>query len=389
MSLVSTSLFGQLTILPIPSEVPLSERLGWKTDIMTTQDGGEEAHQVRNLPRRRYDFNLPISASEYQRAFNTVYGARTNTWAVPMWTEAQNVGAVSGGLSSLSAVTANYDFRADSLALLWASPRDWQVLEIQTVNSGPDSLDFYGTTNAFNDAWLLPVRVGHLVGDVSRASNSYNGGIRLAFDIEDLAELSVSAPTQYLSEDVYFDEWLYSGSNFTDRLIQRVDYVDEELGVVAYRSPWNNGRVGRPFRKILTTPEEINTFKQFLYRRAGRYRKFWQPSFDSDFRVSSTGTVTDVLRVFTDDYTSHAANRTHIAIEDLSGNWYARNIDSVAAASGTELNLTLDSAINVDAAEILRVSYLGLKRLETDLVDLNWLGGGVAEVEVRILELSP
>lgn len=389
MSLVTTTLFGQLTILPIPSQVPLGERLSWKTDLFTSEDGTDEAHQVRNFPRRRYDFNLPTNHTEYQRAFNTLYGARAAQWAVPMWTEAQQLGAVSGGASNIVVTTSNYDFRADSLALLWASPRDWQVVEIETVNSGPDSLDLYGTTNAFDNAWIMPIRIGHLVGDVSRSTNSFNSEFRVAFDLEDLRELSVSAPTQYLSNDIYFDEWLFSGSNFTDKLIQRVDYVDEQLGVVSYRSPWNYGRVARPMRKILETPAEVYAFRQFLYRRAGRYRKFWQPSFDADLRVTSTGTVTDTLRINADDWDDHASDRTHIAIQDADGNWYARNIDSTTPAPSNQLDLTLDSAINVAGPSIVRVSYLGLKRLETDVVDLDWVGGGVCQVQIRILELSP
>lgn len=389
MSLVTTTLFGQLTILPIPSQVPVGERLSWKTDIIPSRDGSEEAHQVRNLARRRYDYKLPANQDEYQRAFNTLYGARTNQWAVPMWTEAQQIGAVTGGQTSLTATTDSYDFRADSLALLWASPRDWQVVEIQTVNTGPDSLDLYGTTNAFSNAWLMPVRIGHIIGNINRDSNSHASEYTVGFDLEDLVEISSSAPAQYLFNDIYFDEWLFSGGKISDRLIQQVDYVDEELGVVAYRSPWTNGRVSRPMAKILETPAEVYAFRQFLYRRAGRYRKFWQPSFDSDLRVTSTGTVTDVLRISADDWDDHSDNRTHIAIEDSDGNWYARNIDSYAVASGTDLNLTLDSAINVAASSIVRVSYLGLKRLETDIVDFDWLGGGACQVQIRMLELSP
>lgn len=389
MALITTTLFGQLTLLPIPSQVPLVERLSWKTDLLTSRDGTDEAHQVRNLPRRRYDYNLPINSTEYQRAFNTMYGSRASQWAIPMWTEAQQLGAVSAGASNIVVDTADFDFRADSLALLWSSPQDWQVIEVETVNNTPDSLDLYDTTNAFDNAWILPVRIGHLVGDVTRSTNSFNGLFRIAYDLEDLRDLSVSAPTQYLSEDVYFDEWLFSGTNFTEKLVQRVDYVDEQLGVVSYRSPWNYGRVARPMEKVLGSVAEVNAFRQFLYRRAGRYRKFWIPSFDSDLRVTSTGTVTDTLRIHADDWDDHATDRTHIAIQDQDGNWYARNIDSTQPAASNQIDLTLDSAINVAGSSIIRVSYLGLKRLETDVVDLDWIGGGVCRSQIRMLELSP
>lgn len=389
MALISTTLFGNVTLLSIPSEAPVSERYSWKTNILPANDGSEEPHQVRNLPRRRYDYTLPANANEYQRAFNTLYGSRDALWAVPLWTEAQSIGAVAASQTNIAATTENYDFRDDSLALLWASPRDFQLVEIQTVNSGPDSLDIYGTTNEFASAWIIPVRLGHLVGEVGRGTNSHNGVYRVAFDLEDLVDISVSAPPQYLSSDIYFDEWLFSGTNFSDKLIQVVDYVDEELGVVSYRSPWTNGRVSRPFLKLLKNPAEVYAFKQFLHRRAGRYRRFWQPSFDADLRLGSTGTITTTLRVHRDDYQTHASARTHIAIEDSDHNWYPRIVTDIQLSGSEYYDLTLDSPLNLDASAILRISYLGLKRLETDVVDFDWIGGGVCQIQVRLLELSP
>lgn len=387
MSLVTTSLFGDVTLLPIPSQVPLKEKLSWLTDLIPFNEGSEETHQVRNLPRRRYDYRLPTSQEEYARAFNVLYGARTDLWAIPMWTEAQLLGVVTAGESTLTAVTAGYDFRDDSLALLWASPRDWQVVEIDSAGSG--SLSLYGTTNSFSNAWLLPVRRGYLVGDVSRLGNGYNGHVSVSYEIEDLAELSADEPEQFLGDDIYFDEWLFSGSGVTDKFVQQVNYIDEQLGVVSYRSPWAHARISRPIEKVLSGPEDVNSFREFLYRRAGRYRRFWQPSFDNDLRVTSTGTVTDVLRIEEDERTNYAADRTHIAVQDSSGTWYARTVTGSAPAATDQLDLTLDAPINVAAGNIVRVSYLGLKRLESDAVDLNWVGGGVALCQIRVLEVEP
>lgn len=390
MAAVTTTLYGAVQLLPLAASAPLNEQLAWKTDVMISFNGTEERLQVRNSPRRRFDMVFPATQAEYQRGFNILYGERASLWAVPQWTEAQRIANVSGGAGSIVCNTTYYDFRTASLALLWSSPSDWEIVEVATVTPGsPGSLTLDGTTSgAFTTPWLLPVRIGHIVGTPTRITNSYNGDYKVAFELEDNISLVPSTPTQYLTDDIYYDEGLFAGSSFSDKITKRVDTVDEQLGIVAYRSPWTYSRVSRPFRWQLSTPQEVFEFREFLHRRAGRWRQFWMPSFDNDMRVVDTGAVTTVLTVETDDYEAHAADRTHIAVESPAGTWQPREITSTAP-SGGNLELTLDSAINVDAGDIVRVSYLGLKRLEPDRVDIHWNGGGVADVEVRMLEISP
>jgi phage baseplate assembly protein gpV len=132
----------------------------------------------------------------------------------------------------------------------------------------------------------------------------------------------------------------------------------------------------------------MRQFREWLHRRAGRYRAFWQPTFESDFRVRSMGTVTTSLIVASDDYLPHSAQRPHLAVE-AAGVWYARTITDAVQLDADRVQLVLNSALNVAAERIARVSYLGLKRLDTDRVEMNWVGGGVCTVEMRLLELAP
>ena len=49
--------------------------------------------------------------------------------------------------------------------------------------------------------------------------------------------------------------------------------------------------------------------------------------------------------------------------------------------------MTLSSSLGFNASEIQYVSYLGLVRLATDSIDLNWLGNGVVQVSFDELEI--
>ncbi|MDX9698651.1 MAG: hypothetical protein RBT55_03675 [Rhodocyclaceae bacterium] len=370
---------------PYPPE-KVRERLEWKTDVIEAEDSTEDRLALRERPRQSFNFDYPTSNTEYARAFNLVIGSMPEQWLIPVWTEAQRLGAVSAGAFSITAVTDRYDFRDESLVLLWETPRKWQILGTTAISSG--SIGVTQPTEAFTNAWLLPIRKGYIVGNVNRQTNSHVAVWSIGFEVEDNVVLASDAPDQFLADDIYFLEGLLSGSSITDNVIQKVEVTDFDLGAVAYFSPWTNARVSRPYRVVLADAEEVWQYRLWLHRRAGRYRQFWSPSLDADLRLRSAGTITDSLIIDSDDYLGYASNRTHLAVQTKDGTWYARTITDATELDSERTQLNLDSAINVAASDVLRVSYLGLKRLETDKIDFNWLGGGACQIEVRLLEIA-
>lgn len=374
-------------LISVPPQAPVRETLAWKTDVQESFDGSEERLQVRLSPRQEFEYNYPAQADRKTVLFNTLYGAWPDRWLVPVWTQAQSIGAVTAGLQNLAVTTAYSEFRASSLALLWESPDRWQLVGIDLV--GGSSLTFVGLTEAFDNAWIMPVRFARIVSNVEKGTNAHRAEFSVNYEVLDNAALAVSAPTQFLGEDFYTDEILMTGESVSDNLIRRVEVLDEALGAVAFRSPWNYTRVSRPFRKIAANAAEAWAIRQWLHRRAGRYKAFWQPSFEADLRLLSSGTITGFLVVAADEYRRHAADRTHLAVETADGSWYARTITLVNDLGNGEIKLTLDSNLNVAASSVLRVCYLGLKRLDADRVQITWPGGGVAQVDVRMMELNP
>lgn len=371
---------------PYPPE-RVRERLEWLTDVLEADDGSEERLRLRDRPRQSFTFDLPVSNREYARAFNIAYGSIPDQWFVPVWTEARRLGAVASGAFKIDTPTNIYDFRGQSHALLWESPRKWQLVGTTTVGAG--SIGLSQPTEGFANAWVMPVRLGHLTGNVNRQTGGHEATWALTFTIDDNVSLASPDPDQFLGEDLQFLEGLLSGDSVTDNLIQRVEVTDLSLGTVAYRSPWANPRLSRPYRVVLANAAEVWAHRLWLHRRGGRYKAFWSPSLDADLRLRSVGTIAAELVVDSDDRQAYASDRTHIAVQTRDGAWAVRTVLGAEAIDSERTQLKLDSALNVSAADVLRVSYLGLRRLETDKVEFNWLGGGACQVEVRLVEIAP
>lgn len=390
MAKIITNLFGELALLPIPARVPLRETLEWRTDLMTSFNGTENRLRLRNHPRQTFLYNLPETASVKPSAFIAQYGALGLKWAVPLWAEAQHLGTVLMNLQTILCDTTNYDLRAQSLALLYQNATQWQVVEIDTVATG--ELTLVGYTDAFQNAYLIPLRLGHIEGSPERTSNGYEAETQLRFEIEDIQALAEDAPAQFLGRDLYLTPGLFTNDALSHEISTRVDRVDYALGKVARRTPWRYNRDTRPKNVLCEGAAEVRAYRKWLMRRAGRFRPFWEPTFENDLRHKASGTVTNVLPVqAADGLLDWLPLRNHIAVLTSGGTWLCRTINSAALKTGdaSTVELTLDSALNVAAGNIHAVSFLGLRRLDTDRVELNWRGNSVVASTVNTVEIQP
>ena len=386
MAKVTTELFGELAVLPYQAEAPVKESLEFLTDVIEAYDATEERLQMRSKPRQSFNYSIPLQAWRTAAAFNTEYGAIRKDWAVPIWTEAQYVGTIGAGVLSIDCNTSLYDLRPQSLAMLYSVCGDYQVIEIDEVFS--DHITLLADTEYVAGAWLMPVRKGWIQGNIDKPTNGHNGKSSLTFVIDDNPTITPALPAQYLGDDIYYDAPLLSSGSLPASLSQRQDITDMSLGPVARRTNWNRPQYGKPWRSLFTTPEEVRNFREFLYRRAGKFRRFWYPTFENNMRVANTGNITTTLIIQSDSFIDYASFRTNIAIQ-ANGVWYPRAISNPVQVSATQVQLTLSSALNVRAETIARISYLGLHRFDADRIELNWQGGGVVETNIQILELAP
>lgn len=346
------------------------ETLQWVTEVTILEDGGEDRSQMRLIARDGLGMSVFIPPLYQPLAKNLLRGKRTSRWMVPFWPHLQQIGAVTEDLLTLTCDPDFRDFRVGEYACLWQSPDDYQLLGIDTI--GASSITFNQPTRAFTDALLIPVRAAILTGDPSRDIRGWNSAVQVQFMCDGGADWSGDAPDQYLDNDIYFDESLFPGRLPGEEVQGQVGLFDEALGGFDHLSPWIRNRQQRSKGFMAEDLEEGWDIRQFLHRRAGRFRPFWLPSFERDFTVLSTGALTTTLLVRNDEYLQNVNGRTHIAIETAADGWMARTIEDAAESDPGEIVLTLDSSLDCDASEILRVCWLGLYRLDADRVEINW-----------------
>lgn len=376
-------------LLPFWARPPVSETLEWLTDVIVSDDGTEDRAQMRVNPRQSVTYSLYVPHQHQPAAKNMIYGGRARRWFVPFWPHVQSAGAISAGETLITLPTEFVDLRpASGLVLIYQSPSQYQIVGLSAVVSATQIM-ISGLTEAFSDAWVVPMLPGRLSQNPTRRGNGRNGDLQVAFDMDRNRQLEPAAPAQFLGYDLYTERTLLDGGGtFSEDVLASIAQLDEELGRVEYSGLWTNNRPRRSMRLMGDGLEEAWAIREFLHRRAGRLRPFWQPTFEADLVSTAAGAVTTTLTVRSDGYLTHAASRTHIALETASG-WLVRTITAAEEISDTETELTLNASLAINASEILCISWLGLHRLDADRVEISWLGGQVCSVSVPIIEVQP
>lgn len=365
------------------------EILEWKTDITESETGVEEAVSVRDIPDQTFEVTAFVPPANCAQLFNNLYTGLPFQWGLPLWHEAQTINYVSG--TGFECVATGRTFTVGGYVILWKSPLDFQfavisdLIPVDNINSAETMFVLLETSIATTTGVIvMPMVLGHLRGEPTRQFNGHDEFVTITFAVDQPALVESTAPKQFNNHDLFLpsEEGLLNGEREESTVLTRIDTFTSELGITAYDYTWNHAKATYPYNLFLDSIESTYAAKQWLYRRAGRYRRFWVPSWENDLNiVTSTSTSLTVKNDGFEDLSE--LGRTAVAIETTAG-WFPRTL-IYASTTGETSTFTITPAIT---GTILRVSWLGLKRLQSDRVEIHYLTGGLSKINLVLLEVS-
>lgn len=390
---LTTQNFGEVILLTSPALVGATESIAFKTDIFESKNGTENRIPLKDKARQTLSFSSSVLRNEIAQNFNVQWGGIRKNWAIPLAQESQFIGDVASEIIEINGQSVEqavvlcrtdiFSFYDGCLALLKNKTK--QVLvEVQKVES--DRLQLKGAINIAR-ANLYPVRICFINGDISRQIGNFYTHSNIIFVVIDEPEIEDVVPDQFLNNDLHQFCLLLDGSTLDAAITQNQNIIDNEVGVIYQGTDWDFARYRKQFRTTLRGPEELYAYRQFLFRRKGKYQPFWLPTYESNMRCKSTGFISSVMLIESDQHKQLSSVRKHIAIKS-NGAWTTHTITASAIVLGGAVQLTIAPALNKEASTVQLISYLGLHRLDADSVDLSYQGAGNVEVAVPILEIG-
>jgi hypothetical protein len=370
---ITTNYYGDVYVWPFIPRYPFREALEWYTDLSESHVGGDSTAKFRNAPRLSFEIESTIPEDRIADTYINIYKGVASQWAVPYWPEREKI-SISAGATTLD---SNYNLEPTSLAIIWQSSSRWEVVEVDS------DYDISEVQESYYGAWIIPLRVGKMTPSPRFSQDTTRGLFSFFFRSDYNYEKDTDPLTQYNGYDFYDDDCLLMDNDgLVDSIVRRMDIMDNVTGAVSTYSPWDCTRRERQYRVLTQSRDSYKEFINFLYRRSGRYKPFWMPTAYEDLSLVSTGVLGSTISV---ELIETDECRNHIAIK-ANDQWYPFEIDSVV--DGTNTNLFLTESVGIDAADVQKISYLGLHRLNTDRVEIEHLAGEQAQAAFPIMEVK-
>lgn len=401
---IQTSQFGEVHVLTNCPLLNSTERLEWMTEVHESFDGNEERYPLRDTPRQILSFNYVQMRKEMGDMFHMLSANLRGQWGIPL----KQVKRVIPDIADDDYIILDTESTIADLRVGFAfieSKEGGQVVEIiergryiiiQEEIRDPETDEIIQELETeYQDGFrlaanitvtnpvMMPLRICIIDGDASINAGGFWSNASMVFRVlaEDLPEHSGDIPAQYKGNDIYFKPLLLDGDSIEISMSQHQNVVDNSIGGFQSYTHHTKSKQSKPFKSLIRSWDEFQEFRRFLFRRGGRYRPFWLPLYERHLNILNAGNISTSLSTNTKYLVE--ADRKHIAVKRKDGTWTAHEITAKTGGS-----LAISPSIDAHRNDIQTICYMGLYRFDADQLEFQFLGAGISQVTIPILELE-
>ena len=392
--ILNYTLYGKPTkVFPFPPnwKSQVTETIEWKTDVLRAFSGAEQRRKLRQVPRRSFEYSILVGGEMASMLEAYLWNWQHRYFALPVWTD---IGKLTSGVTasqtSLPLATDMLSFQAGDYVVVFANPKSFEVVQIDTVFS-----DHLTLVTGVLSGWptgtkVYPLIVGHL--GVTVPTSRHNSSAMSVSSISFLGAPEVTypflptgvAPMIYDGYEVvtHAPNWDNTLANDFSRMF---DTVDSGVGAVGYFDREVLSRITKPIPWMLKSRAEIVEFRKLAGRLSGQHKTCWLPSWNDDFKLASGNSANQLILtvkgIWFNGLGGVDLNRDRLAITLPNGQMVFRKITSMAPNYSTDTTeLQLDSVLGttVGVYDNIRLRLLMRCRLATDKIVIPWRTDGVA-----------
>lgn len=379
-----------------------TEELQWKTDILESFDGTEQRIKIRANPRQVLTYtNFQVDPLQDIQMRLALFNWMAQVWGVPIWWEqAPTTSAIAPGASVIPVLTANADYRADSLVFIRNPLGQTEAFEIDSFN-GTGITITSNTANTYpKGSQVMPIRTAYARAQTQQQVY-ITGQELLTIQFTTLDNINLAAIAGSFTQ--------YQGLVVLDD----INFVDGQLsegmqrnGVVIIDN--DSGRIYQAFNtdrsKPLTvktwwtdTKDQIWPLRQLFHALGGSQGLFWLPTNRNDLQVAADiagGSTTFSIKYA--GYTLFGLDKSGVPMRPFGDirftlnngtKIYCQILGSVIVGGVTE-TITVTAPISgpsIPKNTIARLEFVQLMRIADDKATLTHDHPGRAEIVINCI----
>ena len=374
-----------MPVFPYQAQNGWHEIWQWKTDVLRSYTGLEQRIRLIEIPTGTIEIQFPIPATERQKVNNFLMQNAKEDWDLPLWTDSLVVNNLEIGDIEIALPPIATLIQNSSRIIIWSSPNKYEIREIASLIDNVLTFTDPLTYN-YRKAFVAPLATGFLKTPSDRKTNGYETNVSASFYIKTFPHPPAADPEDtYLYEDLYYEDQILPNQGLIpEEMVSRVDTISNDIANEIFITPWKNVQPSRIFTHYNYSLEDTYNFRGWLMRRSGKYKSFWIPSNEHDFTVKNTGLIESILLCENNNFDLATSPRKYISVLKKDKTRANFRITDSIPISLTELEIYIDEPANLVKEDILSVQFLTLVRLDTDRVELFFMGAGKSNSSLRI-----
>ncbi|TFH66000.1 MAG: hypothetical protein E4G91_00375 [Candidatus Zixiibacteriota bacterium] len=402
---------GQRVLVLLASpQAGIAEQLLFKTDLMRSKNGFEQAFNLRKAPRARIQFTYRLSDlnDKKRTELETVLFAGNPLLpiGVQYWWEARKI--TSAALSTDTIVNflqANMSIAAGD-TLVFTTPDDTNIIATILDLNSPEGFsvtleDQIGTALPLG-TYVTPVRYGHMVRSASigvARKNMEDLQVELTTEAErDIGEIDTNYFDLYTIESPMrpiLKERCTTGGLLSGTIEREQSILDSQTGRFFVTGTEALGQQSTEAIVYINDSDKLYAWRKFLHYIRGSWGTFYAPTFQNDlplfapFTLGGNTFVVPYMGLTTLIGGIGAAPKRDLRIVIADGSVHYRRINTlVDNGNGTE-TITLDSTVGSGSPEFSPIastfiSWMHLVRLVGDSASFLHTTIGEADLRFRI-----
>jgi hypothetical protein len=370
-------------VWPFPADESLVDSYEFLTDVMRTRTT-EKRVIVRQNPQRYISMSHILTDETY--ALYKAIAKRVSSFnevLLPLWVDAVPLRDVAIGQDEFFFDTEGFDFSTQ--VVLWSSVSDFEILDIDVINSGSIVVDV-GASKDRATALIIPLREAITIEGFSISRNSFNyhsGSQKFKIKEDDQIGDSFSTTEHFgvpviplrptrnnsLSEKIITTTVEVENGSGPFKVFDLLDFVDFYQTV--------------EFK--FSARSQIRTIRDFVCSLKGKSETFWLPSFFNEITlIGNANTTATVKKVMPS--TEYVGK--HVFIQMKDGTKYTRKISS-SSPSGDNILLTFSASIGttISSANVQQFCFMTLVRSDSDIFEFNYDTGLNSLLSFPVLEV--
>lgn len=368
----------------------ITERLEWLTDVLAAYDGTEQRVRLRDHARRGIEYGFAVEGHDARLLEALTFGWGARLYCLPVWWEADYLAAgITAGATSVTVTDAALkDYRAGGLVVFWRDAGTTEAVEIASITGDTITLKLPLSKAFPAGSRVMPAVLARMDGETpySHVTDRIVLG-RARFTVDGNLHRAPAEIGAVWQGYAVLDERPDRAEDIDETWARTLAVLDSLTGIVMTDETSGSPVIRRTYAWLLNGRAAIDKWKKWAAARAGRYAALWLPTFADDLElVQAVGAGDTALRVkntLSARYVGNHPLRAAVRIELADGTVLHRRVTGITELDAATEAIGLDSALGivVQPADVRRVMWMGLARLDADALEIHYETDSVARLQ--------